>query len=428
MFTCCCAVQDSASQEIVVKTDRKTGFGVSVGLDAIKAASIVEPLAPLAHEALVQTQHPAAKVKESDKDADLEDGVQRDVTASTCTSAAVDDDMPEADVCDAPLLSCAPQQRDLSSYGPADYGRFKYCGLRPEPLAEIEPPLYSLVEPDFVAPVLEPEVARKVDELAKRLGDIKAAGHRTDRTTLWRFLVDRGWDVEDAEAHFRAAIEFRKAHDVDRALTTWDLDLYEKHLMPWWPCGGALGHGLQGEPIIMEHTGAIDVQMITELPFDALQKLDIVHCLRTLGGLEEDALHRKVPYQQAIVLLNMEGFGWQHCNLQAVKIISKLFQTRSFLLAGIVKKILMVNAPWMVVRAWSMFKNLLLSGSVQELVEIVDKKNTPDLLRCYVDDSVLPKFFGGSRTIGDDADCRLLISPGGRPPAERVQQFIHRLN
>eukprot|EP00913_Durusdinium_trenchii_P007122 g6698.t1 len=146
--------------------------------------------------------------------------------------------------------------------------------------------------------------------------------------------------------------------------------------------------------------------------------MDIVHCLRTLSGCEEDALRRGEAFVNATLVQDLEGISWSRFKPSSLKTLGKLLKTRMYLVPRTGRRVLIVNAPPAFVRVWSTIKNLVVHPSTAQLIEIVGKARTLEVLRKYLDDDVIPAYLGGTRTIDGDPECRTLLAPGGTPPQD----------
>lgn len=295
-------------------------------------------------------------------------------------------------------------------------GRFKYCGLREDPFASSSPPVYQADGPCPLLPEMTTSESDALRTLQKRLSDVAVAGSRCDPSTLLRFLKEKKLDPAQAELFFREALAMRQLHGVDKALSTWNLELYEQCLAPWWPNGGFLGHSIDGRPVVLERFGRADIAFLVEkVPIEILLKIEIVHCLRTLAGVEEDSVRRGVPFAAAILISDLDGVGWNHFKPSVVRVIRQLFTLRHYLVPQTCKQVLVINAPALFVRVANSLKEVLVNPETAALVKVVKPCQTIHALREHMADELIPAYLGGSRKVDGDPFCSRLLSLGGTP-------------
>jgi len=313
---------------------------------------------------------------------------------------------------------------DVESWVCKGYGRYKYCGLRDDPLASEAPPVYSIKPLDLRLPELEPDQKEKLKALAQRTADLAAnGGHRTDNATLLRFLSARKGNVEKAEILLREAAAWRKEMDIDRVFTHWNLEAYERCLAPWWLSGG-LVPGRWGQPVGFEYIGRCNFpRLLASLPWEAILRIDIVHCQRVLAALEEYALRRDQPFAPITLVVDLRGFGFEHVQFSAARSLSRLVASRNLLLTEVADRILLIHAAAAFARAWALFKHLLDPGTAEK-IQVVGKEDSLDVLRQYMDDDAIPGYLGGTRHINGDPECRLLFAPGGTPPPSAISRLV----
>lgn len=310
------------------------------------------------------------------------------------------------------------------------YGRFKYTGLRPDPLSPTAPqPQYSIYPVDLPLPDLAPSEKENLLEFSRRVADLTATGIRSELPVLLRFLRYKSGSVDAAEELFREAIQWRRENDVDKALSHWDLELYEEFVAPWWPTGGILGHGRDGRPVCLERLGSCDPGwLLGVFSQEIAQRVDIVHCMRFLGAIDEDCRRRKVPFEGVTLVIDLKNLGWHHLKLNVVRKLLKLFEGRKLLVAGCAHRILITNAPYVFFQAWSFLKNLLLYPETAALIQVADSSRSLELLRKYIDDAQIPECMGGKRVVNGDPECKQLLAPGGSPSAGDSTYVLHRLD
>jgi len=310
------------------------------------------------------------------------------------------------------------------------HGRYKYCGLRDDPFERSEAPGSGLTRIELRRPDLGMEQSKKVSALLERVSDLKGAGYRqgyfTDPSTLVRYLRARNGNVAEAEKLLRDTVKWRTKHDIDQLFTHWNLAAYEECLKPWYLSGGLFGHGRSGHPVAYERLGRAKYAKLTAMiPFDLMLKCDIVNCERIVAALEEDAMRRQVPLSQFLVVMDLDGFGWNDMRYSVARTVARLTENRTLLLTEFTAKVLVVRASSAAVRTWSLFKHLLDPGTAAK-VEVVTAEKTPQMLRKYIDDASIPGFLGGSKCIDGDPECRAVLAPGGLPPQKAVDK-LHAL-
>jgi len=305
-------------------------------------------------------------------------------------------------------------------------------------MATTQLPDYSLLNLDMKLPELSAEQQDKLADLSTRVADLTSAGSiRTDPSTLLRYLRARKYNVAQADKFLREAAAYRQKHDIDGVCTRWNLEAYQYCLEPWWLSGGflelrpyesyQLGHARDGTPVAHERLGRCNfAKLQTMLTSDQLLKLDIVHSQRCIAALEEDAMRRAVPLKPILIVMDLEGFGWDQVNFKAARSIAALVESRCMTLTEITGKVLVVNAPQAFTRAWSLFKHLLDEGT-RAKVEVVARENTYQMLLDHIDEQEIPAYLGGLKHINGDPECREVLAPGGLPPPAALARFAELL-
>mmetsp|Transcript_128512 Transcript_128512/g.363702 ORF Transcript_128512/g.363702 Transcript_128512/m.363702 type:complete len:444 (-) Transcript_128512:101-1432(-) len=304
------------------------------------------------------------------------------------------------------------------------YGRYKYCGLREDPFASDDPPLYSTRDMDLPVPGdLSPKERERLHALRERVAGPLRGKHRTDLSTCLRFLRARQGNVEEAAKLLHEAAALRREHGLDDMFTDWNMKAYEECFAPWWLSGGFIGHGFRGEPIAVERIGHCNFPKLVEtVPWDALVKMDIVHCQRALAAIEEDALRRNVPVLPSTLIFDVDGFGFNQIQFRAATKLRKLIDVRNLLLTETTGTLIMVRAPKAFVQAWRLFSYLLDPGTVAK-VQVCSPEDTYRRLCEYVPKNVIPAYLGGEKHVGGDPECRKLLAPGGFPPQEAFDRL-----
>lgn len=300
-------------------------------------------------------------------------------------------------------------------------GRFKHCGLRADPYdSRAPPPRYSLVNLPLTIPSISEEEQGLLDQLTHTVSEMHDQGFRTDAATLLRFLRARKGNVPAAEAYFRQACRFRQAFDLNRLETHWNLEAYSRCFAPWWVRGGIIGHGLQGQIVGFERFGRSNLPELLEmLPVDVLQRLDAVHMVGVLAAFEEDSLRTGRWLGNAILILDLDGLGWNFCTPKVARSYAKIVEHRDMLMPCTLDHVFVIRAPKPFAMAWSMFQHLL-DPVTREKVQIVSG-NTASLalLRRYISNDVIPAYLGGGASIQGDPEGRLILGSSGTGPTPK---------
>jgi len=285
-------------------------------------------------------------------------------------------------------------------------------------------PEYSLENLDLSLGDLDPDAKAALADLGQRVADL-AGRTRTDASTLQRYLRARKGNVPAAERYFRAAFEWRQARGVERCLVEWNLEVYERCLAPWWLSGGLLGHGLRGEQVGYERMARCNwPRLMNIMPWEHIEKIDIVHCMRSLAALEEDCLRTGMPMGGGLLVIDCQGFTWDQGTMRAAKGLSALVEIRSKIMPECISKVFLVNAPAALVYAWGMCKYVFDRG-VAEKVQVAGRADTLALLRRHIANDQIPGFLGGGFCADGDPQCRRILAPGGPLPEEVLQRFLH---
>jgi len=312
-------------------------------------------------------------------------------------------------------------------------GRYKHCGLRGDPMASTELPVLSRTNIDIPLPELGAERREKVDSLSRRVEDLTElamkgpglGGHRTDGSTLVRYLRGNKWNVDKAEEQLRTAASWRQQCDMDQIFTRWDLEAYERCLAPWWLSGGFLGHTRHGQPVALERIGHCHFpNLVKAIPWEVLLRIDVVSCNRLLGALEEDALRRGTPLMPALIIIDVHGFGLDQAQFQAARTLARIVRSRNLLLTEVTDRVLVIRAPPVFQRAWSLFSYLLDPGTRDKFEVAGGAEDSLQVLRKYVDNDLIPEYLGGKLNIGGDPECSLQLAPGGPPPQQAIDRLL----
>jgi len=315
---------------------------------------------------------------------------------------------------------------DMSTWLDKDYGRYKYCGLRPDPINPHQcKPDVSLEPLDLPLPALCAKEVAALAEVREAVQDLSAT-HRIDDSTLLRYLRARKGNAAAATAYFRSSAQWRDSLGVNTALKDWNLRAYEDSLAPWWLSGGVLGLGKQGEPIGWERLGRCHLpSLLSQVGLEDFIKLDIVHTLRSLAAVEEFSMRTGQPLGNAILVQDLDGFSGDQVTVPVARALATLVDNRNKIMPECILRILIIRAPPAFVAAWSMF-SAMLDANTREKIQLAgrSKDKSINLLRKYIDDEEIPVFLGGRKAYNGDPESKLILAPGGKVPEFAHARFL----
>lgn len=309
----------------------------------------------------------------------------------------------------------------------AEFGKYKYCGLRNNPFSNEPAPVYNFSEPPaMLRPALTPIEAQGIVQLRSRLSDLSALGFRLDDWTLQRFLRARRGNVEQAALLARKAQSMQEEYNLRHIYEDGCLEKCFRLLQPWWHSGGFLGHSKDGHPVCLERLGWCKFHRLCKLvPFEVLLKLDQRHLLTGVATSEEDAERRGTEPKGVLAICDAGGLDVDDLRVSTMLTFKKLVNSRDTLTPEITWRVLIVNAPVWATRLWGMVSKLALTPETAEKVQIASsEEDSLALIRKYVDNDVIPAYLGGSRKIDGDAECRKLLAPGGPVPEDVINRLL----
>jgi len=164
--------------------------------------------------------------------------------------------------------------------------------------------------------------------------------------------------------------------------------------------------------------------LVKAIPWEVLLRIDVVSCNRLLGALEEDALRRGTPLMPALIIIDVHGFGLDQAQFQAARTLARIVRSRNLLLTEVTDRVLVIRAPPVFQRAWSLFSYLLDPGTRDKFEVAGGAEDSLQVLRKYVDNDLIPEYLGGKLNIGGDPECSLQLAPGGPPPQQAIDRLL----
>lgn len=288
--------------------------------------------------------------------------------------------------------------------GKEPYGE-RRCSLPPHWLKQLQ---------DFVGDEewqLLLALRHRVTEIAKDFPDIKS---RTDECMLLRYLRARKGNVDAAAKMIKKTLEWERKYDAQNAPFTWDLTMHIA-LRPVWKPFGVFGRDRDGEPILWDRLGNMDVQGLLDAPDELLMRDEVYRRELLWGILDETYESSGRPWPQFTVVEDLKGGG-----LKYMKIFSKWMRTINTYedhCPEVIKRIIIVNAPAVFPVLWTMFEKTLNEQQRRKYV-IPTAKDQFQTLCQYIPEDSIPAYLGGKGKTNGDPECRQVICPGGPFPAD----------
>eukprot|EP00472_Partenskyella_glossopodia_P006126 CAMPEP_0197517454 /NCGR_PEP_ID=MMETSP1318-20131121/2460_1 /TAXON_ID=552666 /ORGANISM="Partenskyella glossopodia, Strain RCC365" /LENGTH=372 /DNA_ID=CAMNT_0043067025 /DNA_START=402 /DNA_END=1520 /DNA_ORIENTATION=+ len=160
---------------------------------------------------------------------------------------------------------------------------------------------------------------------------------------------------------------------------------------------GVLGTTKDARPVYYERIGAYDPKKLDALGYEKLQRCHIRlqdEMLRRKELISRQLGHRMYKH---VVILDMKGFGMRHMGPKVLGNIRKLMNLDNAIYPEVLKRLFIVNAPWLFQKAWSLVKGML-HPITRERIKIYGtkpKKFLPKLAE-FIDIDQLPTWLGGT--------------------------------
>lgn len=306
----------------------------------------------------------------------------------------------------------------------------KWCGLR---LREPSDPLpscegFSLGRPDE-ALLNDWAGLRCADDERDRCIELKhlvrGVDGPKDAMTLLRFLRARKQNVPLAADMYTVAMKWHAANPLVSGvqLGTVDVSLH-REFDSYWQLVGLLGQDREGDCILWEGIGRSVFAQSSLLP-DAFFLDHQVHtCVRMQQALDEQTKRDGRPHMYFTIVEDLHGLGTQHLNLDGWRKYSRCARICQDYFPEIVKRVIIVRAPWIFGRIWNIMKHCL-DETFRDKIVFINASETRAGLVKYIDSKWVPESLGGDLRVAGDPDC-FGVLPVGRSLVP--QELIDKIN
>jgi len=246
----------------------------------------------------------------------------------------------------------------------------------------------------------------------------------------YALMLIRGWRGEkDAEEiiikEYGRLLDLRKEHKIDEILDspTEGYQEFNRNL----ECG-ILGTTKTGTPVYYERTGLCEPKSMKNLGYDTAQRchLRLQEEIRVRKAIQSRKLGRRMF--KHVVVLDMKGFGFRHLSPEVVRKMRAVMALDGEIWPGALKKVIVVNTPWLFQKAWSIAKATLHPATIEK-IEIVGSKKADilDSLTRLIDIHNIPSFLGGGNAsrlsgVGSDEFASLLRAEKKRLHRHRAEK------
>lgn len=232
----------------------------------------------------------------------------------------------------------------------------------------------------------EPEIAA-LQDLQVKLADV----HHWKNTPgeVVRFLRARPGKPAEAEQMFRAMVEWRIAHQVDRILEDYTPP---PGLLNHYP--GAILQGLdkEGDPIYVGRLGATDAAGIFQR-FGGEEMVKHGIWVREMvcrgDWIADYEARQERPVRRITLIEDLQGLSWAHASRKLMNVYGEIMRLDQDNYPETAKKLIIIRAPTVFRLVWKIAKNCFDPGVVLKMA-FCGTSDYKEVLSEYMDLEVLP--------------------------------------
>jgi len=130
--------------------------------------------------------------------------------------------------------------------------------------------------------------------------------------------------------------------------------------------------------VYYERTGLSDPRKMKKMGFDRAQRchLRLQEEIRVRKAVQSRKLGRRM--YKHVVVLDLKGFGFRHLSPEVVRKMRAVMALDGEIWPGALKKVIVVNTPWVFQKAWSIAKVTLHPATIAK-IEIIGS-NSKEIL------------------------------------------------
>ncbi|CAE6942885.1 PGA [Symbiodinium sp. CCMP2592] len=266
-------------------------------------------------------------------------------------------------------------------------------------------------------------VEQKLRQLRRLSEDLPPSGwvQTRDPRVLLRFLLARQCSVERALEMLQSVLTWRQQNGAANALPLWNKVKHERFDF-YWKAFGCTGIDREGDPVVFERVGQLDVPGLVKCNPDFIKQHCIYNAECVFASLEIG--RRRCLKQdsrrgfQVTVVVDMTGLNVSFMDRKALALCQLVSRVEADNYPEALKRVIVIRAPWIFPAIWNFCKPFFDKGTLEKVC-IVKESETADVLLKHIPAESVPKALGGTLS-GDSGDdyCSSIIAPGGKIPED----------
>jgi hypothetical protein len=224
-------------------------------------------------------------------------------------------------------------------------------------------------------------------QLGRRLYDVNH--HKNSAVEVIRFLEDRSWNGEAAEAMFRKSMVWRQEMGADDVLERF---VPPKHVIDNIPGAILNNWDKEGDPIFMDCVVQADCAAIINRYGPDMLVQHAIWIRETISKgkwLEEYQNQQGRPVRQILIISDLNGLSRRHLNRKVLSVFGAVTRLDQDNYPGVAKKIVLIRTPIVFRLVWGIVKHFFDPHVAAKMV-FCGKDNYRQVLAEYVDLKVLP--------------------------------------
>lgn len=233
-----------------------------------------------------------------------------------------------------------------------------------------------------------------------------------DDFSLMKWLKARCFDVDKAEAMFRASMAYRERMKVDTLLTDWE----PPEVLTKYMTGGFVGHDKEGSAVRVELYGRLDMKgLMFSCKRQDMERFKLMQNEQLVKDWEEMSRKLNKRVDGVTVIFDMEGVSSKMLWRPGLQMYLHLVRVLEDNYPEALKKLFIVNAPRIFPLLYKISRPLV-SEDTKKKIHVLGADYASTLLE-YIDADELPAYLGGTKTDPDgNPRCETIVNQGGLVP------------